>query len=79
MLSRNLQIVTALDFIGSAPSREDKALELAYEVIEHLKTDDLVYKKKVRVLEYLYYIYIYRYSNTGDAWPYRHPPVERSR
>jgi len=59
MLSRNLQIVTALDFIGSTPSREDKALELAYEVIEHLKTDDLVYKKKVRVLEYLYYIYIY--------------------
>ena len=48
--SRNLQIVTALDFIGCKPPREDKALELAYEVIKHLKTDGLVYTKKVIVV-----------------------------
>ena len=48
--SPNLQIVTAPEFIYGRSAREDKALELAYDVIKLLETDGLVYTKKVMVV-----------------------------
>ena len=48
--SPNTQIVTALDYIYGRLARDDKALELAYDVIKLLETDGLVYTKKVMVV-----------------------------
>ena len=48
--SPNTQIVTALDYISGRLARDDKALELAYDVIKLLETDGLVYTKKVMVV-----------------------------
>ena len=46
----NTQIVTALDYIHDRFARDDKKLELAYDVIKLLETDGLVYTKKVMVV-----------------------------
>ena len=48
--SPNTQIVTALDFIAGTRARDEKARELAYDVIKLLETDGLVYTKKVMVV-----------------------------
>ena len=62
--SPNPQIVTALEFIAGTRARDEKARELAYDVIKLLETDGLVYTKKgmhgsLCVLEHVYvYIYI---------------------
>ena len=48
--SPNTQIVTALDYIHDRFARDDKKLELAYDVIKLLETDSLVYTKKVMVV-----------------------------
>ena len=48
--SPNTQIVTALDYISGRLARDEKALELAYDVIKLLETDGLVYTKKVMVV-----------------------------
>ena len=46
----NLQISTALDFMAATETRSDRALQLAYDVIEHLEKDGLVYRLKVMVV-----------------------------
>ena len=48
--SPNPQIVTALEFIAGTRARDEKARELAYDVIKLLETDGLVYTKKVMVV-----------------------------
>ena len=46
----NAQIVSALDYISGRLARDEKALELAYDVIKLLETDDLVYTQKGMVV-----------------------------
>ena len=40
----------ALEHIATTEPRSNRALQLAYDVIEHLEKDGLVYRKKVMVI-----------------------------